>query len=149
MPLRRCRAANAKAVMRLCCCSSLLLSAIVGVTACSAPTSYVLETRSGLVYGTVRDTETLDPLPGASVWFVDEDRDIENQDGLGAIADINGEYEIHVVPQEKLVLRVAFVGYASKQMSFTPRRSDTLRVDWLLAPGEELGEIIVCGGCDA
>ncbi|MFW5877610.1 MAG: SusC/RagA family TonB-linked outer membrane protein, partial [bacterium] len=89
--------------------------------------------RSFTVSGTITDSETGEPLPGATV--------IVKGTTNGAIANQNGEYNIRI-EKENAVLEVAFVGYQTKSERINGREFINFELDPDLV---ELEEIAVVG----
>ncbi len=58
-----------------------------------------------MLSGRITDAKTGDPLPGASIYLVD--------DKLGAVADADGRYAINNIPVGHHILEVSHLGYAS------------------------------------
>ncbi len=79
---------------------------------------------SGTVEGTVRDSQTGEPLPGANVMIV--------KTSLGASTDINGKYTIREIPPGSYTLRATYVGYRQKEVSIQVKEEQTLKQEFKL-----------------
>jgi len=91
---------------------------------------------SGTIEGTVRDSQTGEPLPGANVMIV--------KTSLGASSDINGKYTIREVPAGSYTLRATYVGYRQKEVTLEFKEGQALKQDFkLLAVGVEGEEVVV------
>ena len=85
---------------------------------------------SGTVSGTVKDSQTGEPLPGANVMLV--------KTSLGASTDVDGKYAIKDVPPGSYTLRATYVGYTEKQVSVQVKEGQALKQDFrLVAVGVE------------
>jgi len=105
----------------------LLLLSLIATSAYAA---------SGTIDGTVRDSQTGEPLPGANVMIV--------KTSLGASSDINGKYTIREVPAGSYTLRATYVGYRQKEVTLEVKEGQALKQDFkLLAVGVEGEEVVV------
>jgi len=84
------------------------------------------------ITGVVTDAENGETLIGVNVTF-------GSDLGRGTVTDIDGRYQL-MVPDTLSSLRFSYVGYA---IQLIPITSDV--IDVVLAPGEELQEIVVVG----
>lgn len=89
--------------------------------------------RSLTVGGTITDSETGEPLPGATV--------IVEGTTNGTVTNLNGEYSINI-EKENAVLEVAYVGYQTKSERINDRNTVNFELDPDLV---ELEEIAVVG----
>ena len=93
---------------------------------------------SGTIYGTVIDTETKDPLPGANVYV--------EHTTIGAAADENGEYIIQKVPVGRLRIVATMMGYRREHRVISVIPGQRLRVDFELESSIlEMGAVVVTG----
>ena len=73
----------------------------------------VVETKSerspNSIYGSVKDSETLKVIVGASVWLLNTK--------LGAITDFDGNYVIRRIPAGSYVVKVRSLGYFDTTIS--------------------------------
>ena len=91
-----------------------------------------LHAQQRTVTGTVTDAETGETLIGVNVTF-------GSDMSQGTVTDIDGKYQLSV-PDTLSSLRFSYVGYATQLIPIT---SD--KIDVVLAPGEELQEVVVVG----
>ncbi len=93
--------------------------------------------QTGTLSGTVTDSETGDPLPGANVFVVEI--------GSGAATDIDGLYTLTDIGAGAYTIRVSFIGFKSVEQAYTiSAGSNTL--DVVLAPDYAgLEEVVVTG----
>ena len=93
--------------------------------------------QTGTLSGTVTDSETGDPLPGANVFVVEL--------GSGAATDIDGLYTLTDIGAGSYTIRVSFIGFKSVEQAYTiSAGSNTL--DVVLAPDYAgLEEVVVTG----
>ena len=95
-----------------------------------------LAQNTGKVSGVVTDAENGDPLPGASIALLGTQ--------LGSISDVDGKYFIIGVPVGSYDVQASFVGYGIQTVSGVEVSSGyTREINFVLAPGLELGEIVV------
>jgi TonB-linked SusC/RagA family outer membrane protein len=110
--------------------STLAVLGLIGATPALAQT--------GTLTGTVTDSETGDPVPGANVSFVDLNR--------GAATDVDGNYTIENVPVGTHTLRASFVGYQTYTTDVTIEANQTVTQDIELNSGAVgLDEVVVTG----
>ncbi len=93
----------------------LVSSNLTVTTTCEANTRIV---------GSVRDSRSGDPLPGASV--------VLEGTGLGSAADLNGEYAIRNVPPGSYTIRATYVGYRSVAFTLQVTERMTITRDFFL-----------------
>lgn len=86
--------------------------------------------QTGAIEGTVQDSVTTEPLPGANVYISELD--------AGAAVGPNGQFSIDNVAPGTYDLRVTFVGYATKLVPVEVEADETTRVDILL-PSQAMG----------
>ncbi|MFQ5568078.1 MAG: TonB-dependent receptor domain-containing protein, partial [Rhodothermales bacterium] len=93
--------------------------------------------QTGTLSGTITDSESGEPLPGANV-FIEEL-------SAGAAADIDGNYSISDISVGTYTVRVSFVGFKSNTQAYTVSAgSNTLNV--ALAPDYTgLEEVVITG----
>lgn len=95
-----------------------------------------LAQNTGKVSGVVMDSETGEPLPGASVVVVGTQ--------LGTISDVDGNYFIIGVPVGSYDIQASFVGFQTSTVSGVEVSSGyTQEVNFTLSPGVQLDEIVV------
>jgi TonB-dependent receptor len=117
-----------KGTMFLCMLSVLLAVSFASIS--------VIAQEAATVSGSVRDTQTGDPLPGATVHFL--------KTGLGASAGLDGKFIIRNVPAGSYTLRAVYVGYLPKETPVMVKEGETLRQDFRLPPvGVEGEEVLV------
>ncbi|QDO92568.1 TonB-dependent receptor [Formosa sediminum] len=89
------------------------------------------------VSGRVSDVENK-PIFGATVVIKDT--------SIGTLTNNLGEFEIQKVPLGELVLQVRYLGFEPKEVSFSTKENNDLKIDIkLLAKSENLDEVIVKG----
>jgi TonB-linked SusC/RagA family outer membrane protein len=84
------------------------------------------------VSGTVKDAETSEPLPGASIQIKGTSR--------GATADLNGEFKLSANSGDVLVF--SFIGYADKEISYNGQTNMAVSLDLDIS---QLSEVVVVG----
>lgn len=89
----------------------------------------------GSVEGYVRDAQTGDPLPSATVSIVGT--------SLGAATDIGGKYSIRNVPAGSYMLRASYIGYRSLTMPIEVMQGGNVRKDMKLEPVGVEGEVFL------
>jgi hypothetical protein len=85
------------------------------------------DSSKGIVSGNIVDSETGEPLPGATVR-------VENSN-FGGISDLDGTYRIKKIPAGAYNLRISLLGYADteiKSVSVFP--DDVVKIDASLTP---------------
>jgi len=93
--------------------------------------------QDGTITGTVTDTESNDPLPGATVQV--------SELGIGAATDVDGNFEF-TVPAGEHVVSASFVGYTSSERTVTVEAGGTTEVNFnLRGAAAELEEVVVTG----
>jgi TonB-dependent receptor len=86
------------------------------------------------IQGSVRDAQTGDPLPSASVVLVGT--------SFGAATDVNGAYIIRNVPPGSYTLRVSYIGYKNAEESVEVKEGENLTVDLKLEAVAVQGEVV-------
>lgn len=109
-----------------------IVTGILYVLALAAAPAYA---QNGAVTGTLTDSETGDPLPGANV-LIEEINE-------GAATDAEGNYEIQEIPEGTYIMVASFVGYASEEVEVTIEADETTTVDIELEPSEMALEDVV------
>ena len=96
----------------------------------------VFAQNTGKIAGVVTDSDTGDPLPGASVVLIGTT--------MGTITDVDGNYFIIGVPVAEYSVQASFVGYQTETVVEVDISSGyTREINFSLGPGVELDEIIV------
>ncbi|MEM6396330.1 MAG: TonB-dependent receptor [Bacteroidota bacterium] len=88
-------------------------------------------TAQNRITGTITDSETGEPLIGASVLVVET--------ATGTVTDLDGSYSVSAAADGKL--QFSYTGYTSQTVDINNRTS----IDIQLAPGEVLDEVVVVG----
>jgi len=78
----------------------------------------------GIISGTVKDAKTGDPLPGANVYL--------DGTAIGAVSNLDGQYQIKQVPAGSYTLKVTFIGYKRKEMAVQLLPGETQKLDLAL-----------------
>lgn len=99
-----------------------------------APAVYA---QTSTVSGTVLDSRTGDPIPGANIFITEIAR--------GAAANIDGEFAIANVPYGTYTFRVTFIGYADAVQTVDINQAQTNLQFELNEDFVGLGEVIVTG----
>ena len=122
---------------RLSAFGSLLLGLVVACASLGAvwPETGWAQSRA-TIEGRVVDAETGDPLAGANVQVQGTQQ--------GTSADPDGQYRIRVAPGD-LRLRASFVGYSSGTEQLRVEAGETYTLDFELAPGSTLDDVVVVG----
>ncbi len=94
--------------------------------------SVAILTAQTTVTGKVYDSETNEPLIGATVKVVDFP--------IGTITEIDGSYSMNV-PEKASEIRVSYTGYTSKKEEIAGRTT----IDFAVSSGKTLEEVIVIG----
>ncbi len=106
------------------------------VLALIAIPTVALAQNTGKISGVVMESDTGEPLPGASVVVVGTQ--------LGTISDVDGNYFIIGVPVGSYDIQASFVGFSTATVSGVEVSSGyTQEVNFNLAEGVQLDEIIV------
>lgn len=93
--------------------------------------------QTGTITGTVTDAETGELLPGANIVVPDSP--------IGTSTGADGTYSLSIEPGT-YTLRASFVGYsASTEEDVTVAEGETIELDFALATGTSLDEIVVVG----
>jgi len=91
---------------------------------------------SGTIQGHVRDSQTHEPLPGASVYLVGT--------SWGASTDLNGKFIISSVPSGSYTIRAAYIGYTARETHIQVTSNATVEINFFLEPvGIKGKEVIV------
>lgn len=72
------------------------------------------------VSGIVRDAQTREILPGASV--------LQENTGIGVVTDANGRFRLELDSNRPLVLEVRFLGYRRELIRLNPNQLDNVRI---------------------
>lgn len=108
--------------LRLYFSSSNTKTAIIGFLGLLFLPIMVMAQNTGTVSGTVTDAESGDPLAGANV-LIEED--------AGTSTDADGQYSLELDPGDYM-LRVSYVGYASKSETISIESGESQTVDFAL-----------------
>ena len=95
-----------------------LLTALAVWTAAARP---AMGQATGTVFGEIRDAETGEVLPGATIMVKDSP--------IGAAADVDGRYTLRRVPAGDLVLVASYLGYATQEIAVTLAAEERLEVN--------------------
>lgn len=100
-------------------------------------TAVSLAGTSGILEGTVKDKETGNPVPGASI--------IVTQTSLGKVSDVDGKYIIYNIPVGKYTVRIQMLGYVTMVFEDVQIHADLrTKLNVQLTPSSiELTEMIV------
>ncbi len=93
---------------------------------------------TGILRGTVIDSDTQDPLVGANVVLRALNR--------GTSADAEGSFVLRDVPTGTYTVQISFVGYNQETRSVTIRGGSTTTIDVALEPSAFVGEELVVTG---
>lgn len=112
-----------------------LLVILLAISFCN--TNSLQAQATGTLSGTVRDAQTGEPLPGATIKIEDTD--------LGDAANVNGRYSITDLAPKSYTVTASYVGYQSqKKYNVTIKSGVTNNLNFRLGPSvSELGEITV------
>ena len=92
--------------------------------------------QNGKIAGQIIDRSNNEPLPGATIVIDGTTR--------GTTTDLDGQYVLLDIAPGTYVLRASFVGFGSQVVQDVEVASDfTTIVDFSLAPGVELEEVVV------
>jgi len=75
----------------------------------------------GSLSGTVRDSQSGEPLPGANIYL--------NGTAIGGVSDLNGLYLIKQIPAGSYMLKISFIGYKRKEVSIQIRPGEAKKLD--------------------
>jgi TonB-dependent receptor len=89
---------------------------------------------NGTIQGSVRDAQTGDPLPSASVVLVGT--------SFGAATDVNGTYIIRNVPPGSYTLRVTYIGYKNVEENVEFKEGESVTKDFKLEAVTVQGEVV-------
>ena len=89
---------------------------------------------NGVLQGSVRDAQTTDPLPSASVVLVGT--------SFGAATDVNGMYIIRNIPPGTYTMRVSYIGYKNVEQPIELKEGDNLVKDVKLEAVAVQGEVV-------
>lgn len=102
----------------------------------SLPAGSLEAAESGTVQGTVKDSQTGDPLPGANVLLLGT--------SMGGSTDLNGNFTIRNVPPGSYKLRMTYIGYNTKEVDVDVQPGATVRLGVTLdAVGVKGREVVV------
>ncbi len=96
--------------------------------------SFALAANSN-ISGQVKDNQTSEPLPGASVLL--------KGTSLGASSDLDGHYIIRNVPPGSYTIRVTYVGYQSLEVPIVVEEDQNLKQDFRLIAVAIQGQTVV------
>ncbi|MBW7886781.1 MAG: TonB-dependent receptor [Bacteroidetes bacterium] len=85
--------------------------------------------------GTITDSETGEPLPGANVFL--------KGTGFGASSDIEGRYFLSNVTEGAYVLRISYLGYKTQEMNVVIHREEGRIINFKLRPEALEGKDVV------
>ncbi len=88
----------------------------------SVPVKTVSE-KGGLI-GTVKDSKSGDPLPGANVYL--------DGTAIGGVTNLDGVYQIKQIPAGSYTLKITFVGYKRKELAIQIQPGETKKLDLTL-----------------
>ena len=118
-------------MFRRTACSAALLTLLFSFSLSTA-----LPQERATLTGTVKDVQTGEPLPGATV-------QVQNT-GLGASTDMDGRFVIRNVLPGSSTLRAVYVGYLEKELKVEIKEGETQKQNiWLTAVGIESEEVVV------
>lgn len=115
-----------RALLRLLTSISILVFSICGAASASVSPS---------VQGTVKDAQTGEPLPGASVLLLGT--------SLGGSTDLNGKYTIKNVPPGKYTARATYIGYKSSTADIEVKEGTILTQDFSLEAVGIQGQAVI------
>ncbi len=96
----------------------------------------VLTAATSRIEGTVRDAQTKEPLPGATVMLIGT--------SMGAATGLDGRFAIESVPPGSYTVRVVYVGYQTKKVPIKVESGKSLDLDVkMLAVAVKGKEVIV------
>lgn len=90
---------------------------------------------NGRIQGKIIDSSSRQPLTGATVL-------IEGT-GMGAVTDLEGDYEIHNVPQGSYNVAVTYIGYQKVSFHVQVKKGENLVKDIMLEPVGLVGETVL------
>lgn len=103
---------------------SVVLTALFVIFLSGSLYSSALANEYGTIYGEIRDAETNEVLPGASV--------IIKGSLTGITSDVDGRYTLRRVPSGSVTLEIIYMGYAKKEIQLTLEPDQRLEVNVLL-----------------
>lgn len=93
----------------------------------------LITAQTGKIAGTITDSETNNPLPGANI--------IIKNTSMGTISDENGKFEISGLSFGQYVLHVSFIGYRTEQKTISLNKSESvldIALTPVILPGNEI-----------
>ncbi len=78
----------------------------------------------GSLNGTVRDSQSGEPLPGANIYL--------DGTAIGGVSDLSGFYQIKQIPAGSYLLKISFIGYKRKEVSIQIRPGEAKKLDLAL-----------------
>ncbi len=111
---------------------------IVLAVALAAVPQFAAAQENGAIRGTVTDSSTGQPIPGAQLTVTGTT--------LGTITGEDGSYFLRNVPARTLTVRAQRIGFAPTERDITLAANDTATANFALAPvAAQLSEIVVVG----
>lgn len=102
----------------------------------------IAQSSFGVIEGVVRDKETGETMPGASV-------SVEYK-GIGDITDGEGRFKLEHIPEGKYALSVSFMGYNRESVNISVGKNETKRINVALTPSvNSLEEVLVTAKSEA
>lgn len=107
------------------------------------PATPLLAQSFGRIEGVVRDKETGETMPGASVTI--------EHNNVGGITDGKGRFKLEHIPEGKHTLTVSFLGYAHETVNITVGgKNETKRINIELTPtANNLDEVLITAKTEA
>lgn len=90
-----------------------------------------------IIKGTVKDKETLQNIPGATVYLSDLKR--------GTTTDINGAFQLQNIPNGIYLIEVSFVGYKNLSVKMDIGQTEKNEIFFLSESPTELNEVVITG----
>ncbi len=113
----------------------LIILSTVGLLAWSLAASAPLTQGTGTIEGFVKDLQSGEPLPSATVYLVGT--------GFGASTEITGKYSIRNVPAGSYTLRASYVGYTTADIAVVVGVDEILTKDAKLEAVGIQGEVVI------